>query len=142
MPEQHSLQAFPVVAATDTNYYACVDDYYGCVDIAYAYVCVLCMCYVCMRVCGPHLRICVLESHMSVFLFFFVLLCLLFAVAAAAVHVCITPSLKLSSSLLLWQPRYNSSRTSKSSFCDGRGRCISLRVCALYVSYENEHIIV
>lgn len=43
---------------------------------------------------------------------------------------CITPSLELSSSLLLWQPRFNSSRTQTSSFCDGHGPrfCVRARV--------------
>ena len=47
----------------------------------------------------------------------------------------------------LWRPRYNSSRTSSSSFCDGHGRCISC-VCVFvpcflptYIARRNEHII-
>ena len=45
-------------------------------------------------------------------------------------HICITPSLKLSSSTL-WQPRYNSSRTVSSSCCDVHGRCICVCVCPM-----------
>ena len=48
-------------------------------------------------------------------------------------HVYITPSFTTSHSTL-WQPRYNSSRTSSSSCCDGHGPCIYLcvRVCHVF----------
>ena len=39
----------------------------------------------------------------------------------------------------LWQPRYNSSHTSCSSFWDGHGRCTRVCECACRVSYRNEH---
>ena len=44
---------------------------------------------------------------------------------------------QLSSSLTLWQPRYDSSRTSSSSLCDGASVC----ACACHVSFGNEHLI-
>ena len=47
-------------------------------------------------------------------------------------HICITTvsqTLKLST---LWQPRYNSSRTSGSSLCDRHRRCICVCACACH----------
>ena len=53
--------------------------------------------------------------------------CSIFALLLLYHAVCITPSLKLSSSTLR-QTLSNSSRTSSSSFCDGHGHCICVRV--------------
>ena len=50
------------------------------------------------------------------------------AAAASCLYHTVPQALKLST---WWQPRYNSSRTSSSSFCDRHGRCICcVRVCA------------
>ena len=87
-----------------------------------------------MRVCGPRLCICVLEPACQLLLFFASgaccccgCCCCSFIYVSNQHVVFITPSLKLSSSVL-WQPRYNSSRKIRFSFCDGHGRCISLCV--------------
>ena len=47
-------------------------------------------------------------------------------------HVCITPSLERSTSLLCGSHGYISSRAASSSFCDGHGRFV--RVCVCHVS--------
>ena len=104
---------------------SCSGHYYACVDIAYAYV--LCISYVCAGL------VCVYvwwDPTIQLLVFCCSAAC---CCCSCTYHVCITPSLTLSSSLLSAQPRYNS-RASSSPFCDGHGRCISLcvRVRAMF----------
>ena len=76
------------------HYYACVDHYYASVSLAYDYVC--CVCQTCEGVCMcAGLCICVLELHISAFFWLFSS-----ARCCCTSHVCITPTLNFSSSLL------------------------------------------
>ena len=86
---------------------------------------VCCVCYVSAGLC-----ICALKPHTSARFFsvFVFLLCLLLLY-----HVCITPSLKLSSSLLCGSHGTTAvSRTWSSPVCDGHGRSICLCACACH----------
>ena len=85
----------------------------------------LCGCAVCAIYTCACVRICACVCWKPTFqLYSFSLLCLLLLY-----HVCITPSLKPLNSTVytLWQPRYNSSRTSSSSLVtatDGASVCV------------------
>ena len=89
-------------------------------------VCAVCVQRVRVRACVGFCRcVCVLEPHNSAFSF--VCFARLAAAAVSYLYHTVPQALKLST---LWQRRrYNSSRSSCSSFCDGHGRRICVRVC-------------
>ena len=125
---QHLLQAFSVLAATDTTMHVWTTTM--CARTLLMRVC--CVCYVCVCVCGGGLCLCVLEPH--IFAFYFVLCFLLLY------HVCVTPSLKLSSSLLCGSYGTTAVAHQALSFVAATDGA-SVRACACHVSYRNEHII-
>ena len=94
---------------SDGHSYVCLYIAYGCVLYA------TCAC-VCIGVWEPHI---------SAFCSYFALL----AAAISCLYHTIPQVLELST---LWKPRYNCRRTSRSSFCDGHGRCICVRVRAMF----------
>ena len=111
-------------SCSDGHHFACVDHY--CCS-----VCGHCLAYVCCAratcsTCGcVGVRVCAFV-HWTPHFGFLIIFALLAAAAAVRI-MSATPSLKLKL-FTLWQPRYNSSRTSSSPFCDGHGRFIS-RAC-------------
>ena len=95
-------------------------------------LCVFAVCATCACVWGGGLCLCVLEPH--IFAFYFVLCFLLLY------HVCVTPSLKLSSSLLCGSYGTTAVAHQALSFVAATDGA-SVRACACHVSYRNEHII-